>query len=96
VEDLKVLLRARVRAGHIVTTEREDRDRRSGPAAARTASTSTAGTICPAGGCGTQVRTQEMVARNLYWCRSASRGEGQTAVGVGARTSLLRPAALAR
>jgi endonuclease-8 len=31
-EDLKVLLRAGVRAGHIVTTEREDRDRRSGTA----------------------------------------------------------------
>ena len=30
-DDLTALLRAGVRAGHIVTTEREDRDRRSGP-----------------------------------------------------------------
>jgi formamidopyrimidine-DNA glycosylase len=66
--DLVVLLRAGVRAGHIVTTAREDRDRRSGPARLgdRFYVYRRAGLPCRR--CGTEVRTQVMVARNLYWC----------------------------
>jgi endonuclease-8 len=63
-----VLLRAGVRAGHIVTTEREDRDRRSGRPAGRTASTSTAGTTCRAGAAGRWCAPEVMVGRNLFWC----------------------------
>ena len=68
-EDLRVLLRAGVRQGHIVTTEREDRDRRSGPARRedRALRVPPARAALPAlrhrGAHG-----QEMVGRNLFWC----------------------------
>ncbi len=66
--DLQVLLRAGVRAGHIVTTSREDRDRRSGPARRedRCYVYRRHGLACRR--CGTEVRTQVMAARNLFWC----------------------------
>nr|WP_308113991.1 zinc finger domain-containing protein [Kineosporia corallincola] len=69
--DLRVLMRAGVRSGKIVTTRPEDR-----PRGRRTASTvrredshyvyRRTGEPCRV--CGTPVRTAEMVARNLYWC----------------------------
>ncbi len=67
-QDLTTLLRAGVRAGRIVTTEREDRDRRSGPARAgdRTYVYRRAGLPCRR--CGTIVRTEVMAGRNLFWC----------------------------
>jgi len=66
--DVVTLLRAGVRAGRIVTTERADRDRRSGPARAgdRTYVYRRQGLPCRR--CGTEVRTQVMVGRNLFWC----------------------------
>ncbi len=66
--DVVALLRAGVRAGRIVTTERADRDRRSGPARAgdRTYVYRRQGLPCRR--CGTEVRTQVMVGRNLFWC----------------------------
>ena len=67
-EDLKVLLRAGVRAGHIVTTHREDRDRRSGPARREDRFYVYRRHGLPCRRCGTEVRTEEMVGRNLYWC----------------------------
>jgi DNA-formamidopyrimidine glycosylase len=67
-EDLKVLLRAGVRAGHIVTTQREDRDRRSGPARREDRFYVYRRHGLPCRRCGAEVRTQEMVGRNLYWC----------------------------
>lgn len=66
--DLKVLLRAGVRAGHIVTTAREDRGRRSGPPRLEDRFYVYRRTGLPCRRCGTEVRTQEMVGRNLYWC----------------------------
>ena len=67
-EDTRLLLRAGVRAGSITTTEREDRDRRTGPARRddRTYVYRRQGLPCRR--CGTEVRTQVMVARNLFWC----------------------------
>ena len=67
-EDLKVLLRAGVRAGHIVTTAREDRDRRSGPPRVEDRFYVYRRHGLPCRRCGTEVRTEVMVARNLYWC----------------------------
>ena len=67
-EDLRVLLRAGVRQGHIVTTERVDRDRRSGPARLEDRFYVYRRTGLPCRRCGTQVQTQVMVGRNLYWC----------------------------
>ena len=67
-EDLKVLMRAGVRSGAIVTTEREDRERRSGPARRgdRHYVYRRNGLRCRR--CGTEIRTEQMVARNLFWC----------------------------
>ena len=67
-EDLKVLLRAGVRAGHIVTTEREDRDRRTGTARREDRFYVYRRHGLPCRRCGTLVLTQEMVGRNLFWC----------------------------
>jgi endonuclease-8 len=67
-QDLEVLLRAGVRAGHIVTTHREDRDRRSGAARLEDRFYVYRRHGLPCRRCGTEVRTQAMVARNLYWC----------------------------
>ena len=67
--DLVVLLKAGVRAGRIVTTRPEDRARRGRPrredsfyAYRRTGE--------PCRICGAPVRTEVMVARNLFWCPS--------------------------
>ncbi len=67
-DDLVVLLRAGVRAGHIVTTHREDRDRRSGPPRREDRFYVYRRTGLPCRRCGTEVRTEVMVGRNLYWC----------------------------
>jgi DNA-formamidopyrimidine glycosylase len=67
-DDLRVLLRAGVRAGHIVTTAREDRDRRSGPPRREDRFYVYRRTDLPCRRCGTPVRTQVMATRNLYWC----------------------------
>ena len=71
--DLVRLMRAGVRAGSIVTTERADRDRRTGPARAldRTYVYRRAGLPCRV--CGTEVATAPMVGRNLFWCPSCQR-----------------------
>lgn len=67
-EDLKVLLRAGVRAGNIVTTEREDRHRRTGPARREDRFYVYRRQGLPCRRCGDLVRTELMVARNLFWC----------------------------
>lgn len=67
-EDLRVLLRAGVRAGHIVTTAREDRDRRSGPPRREDRFYVYRRHGLPCRRCGTEVRTEPMAGRNLYWC----------------------------
>ena len=67
-EDLKVLLKAGVRAGSITTTEREDRARRTGPARREDRHYVYRRHGLPCRRCGTEVRTQPMVARNLFWC----------------------------
>jgi endonuclease-8 len=67
-DDLRVLLRAGVRAGHIVTTRREDRERRSGPPRPEDRFYVYRRAELPCRRCGTPIRTQVMVGRNLYWC----------------------------
>lgn len=69
--DLQVLMRAGVRSRKIVTTRPEDRPlgRRSAATVRREDSHYVyrrAGLPCRT--CGNPVRTEEMVARNLYWC----------------------------
>ena len=67
-EDLRVLLRAGVRQGHIITTEREDRDRRSGPARREDRHYVYRRHGLPCRRCGTEIRSEVMVGRNLFWC----------------------------
>ncbi len=66
--DLRSLLQAGVRAGRIVTTEREDRSRRSGTARREDAHYVYRRHGLPCRRCGTEVLTQVMAGRNLFWC----------------------------
>jgi endonuclease-8 len=66
--DLRTLLRAGVRQRRIITTERADRDRRSGPATRSDAHYVYRRQGLPCRRCGTEVRTQVMQQRNLFWC----------------------------
>jgi endonuclease VIII len=67
-EDLVVLMRAGVRAGHIVTTRPEHRERRSGRARREDRFYVYRRTGLPCRICGTAVRAEEMAARTVYWC----------------------------
>jgi DNA-formamidopyrimidine glycosylase len=66
--DLVMLMRAGVRTGRIVTTERADRDRRSGTPTREDSHYVYRRDGLPCRRCGTEVRTQVMAARNLFWC----------------------------
>lgn len=66
--DLQLLMRAGVRAGRIVTTLPEHRNRRRGPASREDSFYVYRRTGLPCRVCGTEVRTEVMAARNLYWC----------------------------
>ncbi len=66
--DLRGLLQAGVRAGRIVTTEREDRGRRSGTARREDAHYVYRRAGLPCRRCGSEVRTEVMAGRNLFWC----------------------------
>ena len=67
-EDLRVLMRAGVRAGRIVTTDPADRERRSGAARRQDAHYVYRRHALPCRRCGTAVKTQVMAGRNLFWC----------------------------
>lgn len=67
-DDLRTLLRAGVRAGRIVTTLPEDRDRRSGRARRDDAHYVYRRAGLPCRRCATPVRTEVMAGRNLFWC----------------------------
>ena len=66
--DLVLLLRAGVRAGRIVTTRPEDRERPHGRARRLDSHYVYRRTGLPCRVCGTPIATAVMVARNLYWC----------------------------
>jgi endonuclease-8 len=66
--DLVRLMRAGVRMGRIVTTRPEHRPRRRGAVALEDARYVYRRTGLPCRVCGTGVRTEVMVGRNLYWC----------------------------
>ena len=72
--DLGVLLRAGVRANRIVTTERADRERPTGPARRMDAHYVYRRHGLPCRRCGTEIRTQVMAARNLFWCPTCQPG----------------------
>jgi endonuclease VIII len=66
--DLVVLMRAGVRMGRIVTTRPEHRVRRGGAVRREDAHYVYRRTGLPCRLCGTPVRTEPMVGRNLHWC----------------------------
>jgi formamidopyrimidine-DNA glycosylase len=66
--DLVTLMRSGVRQGRIVTTRPEDRSRRRGVVPGEDAHYVYRRTGLPCRVCGTEVRTDVMVGRNLYWC----------------------------
>jgi endonuclease-8/formamidopyrimidine-DNA glycosylase len=66
--DLVVLMRAGVRMGRIVTTRPEHRARRGGAVRREDAHYVYRRTGLPCRVCGTEVRTEVMGGRNLYWC----------------------------
>ena len=66
--DLVVLLRAGVRMGRIVTTRPEHRSRRRRAVLRDDAHYVYRRTGLPCRICGTEVLTEVMVGRNLYWC----------------------------
>lgn len=72
--DLVALMRAGLRAGRIVTTRPEDRDRRSGRARPEDAHYVYRRTGLPCRVCGTPVAHEEMGARNLFWCPTCQPG----------------------
>jgi len=67
-DDLRTLLRAGVRQRRIITTEREDRARRSGTPTRADAHYVYRRHGLPCRRCGTEVLTQPMQQRNLFWC----------------------------
>lgn len=73
-EDTRVLMRAGVRAGRIVTTRPEDRSRRRGAVLREDAHYVYRRAGQPCRHCGTDVRTQVMAGRNLFWCPSCQPG----------------------
>jgi endonuclease-8 len=66
--DLVTLMRAGVRMGRIVTTRSADRSRRRGAVQREDAHYVYRRTGLPCRICGTGIRTEMMVGRNLYWC----------------------------
>lgn len=83
--DLVQLMRAGVRTGRIVTTERTDRDRRSGAPTRQDSHYGYRRDGLPCRRCGTEVRRQVMAACNLCWCPSCQADQKtKGAYGVGA------------
>ena len=66
--DLVTLMRAGARLGRIVTTRPEHRARRRGAVQRADAHYVYRRTGLPCRICGTEVRTEVMVGRNLFWC----------------------------
>ena len=75
--DTRLLMRAGVRAGRIVTTLPADRDRRSGPARREDAHYVYRRAGLPCRRCGSEVLTQVMAGRNLFWCPVDQAGDGR-------------------
>lgn len=67
-DDLAELMRAGVRSGRIITTEPDDRERRSGRPRRNDAHYVYRRTGLPCRRCGTPVRTEVLAARNVFWC----------------------------
>jgi endonuclease-8 len=83
-EDLVRLMRSGVRTGRIVTTDPDDRDRRSGPARRVDAHYVYRRTGEPCRRCDTPIAHAVMVTRNLFWCPRCQPEPRTDALGAGA------------
>jgi endonuclease-8 len=72
--DTRLLMRAGVKANRIVTTAPEDRDRAKGRVTRWDAHYVYRRAGLPCRRCGTEVQTQVMAARNLFWCPTCQPG----------------------
>jgi formamidopyrimidine-DNA glycosylase len=66
--DLRVLMRAGVRTGRIVTIRPDDRPRKRGPLARDEAGYVYRRAGLPCRVCATEIRTEVLAGRNLFWC----------------------------
>lgn len=73
-QDTRLLMRAGVRAGRIVTTRSADRSRGRGAVPVEDAHYVYRRAGQPCRRCGTDVRTQVMAGRNLFWCPACQAG----------------------
>ena len=71
--DLVTLMRAGVRSGRIVTVRTEDRPRARGRLTREESVYVYRRAGLPCRVCGTEVRTEELVGRNLFWCPNCQR-----------------------
>ncbi|MFL6025356.1 MAG: Fpg/Nei family DNA glycosylase, partial [Friedmanniella sp.] len=85
--DLVRLMRHGLRTGRIVTTEPEDRERRSGAARQSDAHYVYRRTGQPCRRCGTPVVHAVMVTRNLFWCPRCQPEPAPARQGAGAELS---------
>jgi endonuclease VIII len=86
-EDLVRLMRHGVRTGRIVTTEPEDRERRSGPARRTDSHYVYRRTGQPCRRCDTPIAHAVMVTRNLFWCPRCQPEPSGPLLGAGAELS---------
>ena len=87
-EDLARLMRSGVRSGRIVTTDPDDRDRRSGPARRSDAHYVYRRTGEPCRRCDTPIAHAVMVTRNLFWCPRCQPEPAEPRLGAGAELSV--------
>jgi len=87
-EDLVRLMRHGVRTGKIITTDPDDRERRSGPARRVDAHYVYRRTGEPCRRCDTPIAHAVMVTRNLFWCPRCQPEPRETAVGAGAELAV--------
>jgi endonuclease-8 len=66
--DLVALMASGVRTGRIETVRAEDRPRKRGPLSREEAGYVYRRTGLPCRVCATEIRTEELVGRNLFWC----------------------------
>ncbi len=87
-EDLARLMRSGVRTGKIITTDPDDRERRSGPARRVDAHYVYRRTGEPCRRCDTPIAHAVMVTRNLFWCPRCQPEPREDARGAGAELAV--------
>lgn len=87
-EDLARLMRSGVRTGKIITTNPDDRERRSGPARRVDAHYVYRRTGEPCRRCDTPIAHAVMVTRNLFWCPRCQPEPREDARGAGAELAV--------